>query len=192
MIRFEPSPKPTGFVDEVEVPGDAWLAAHAEGRPPAKWGPYKGVLSDAFRSLCAYGAMYEPVGTVDHFVSCDEDRSQAYRWDNYRFCSGWINSSKNNLKSTEVVDPFHVGDDWFEILLPSLQLVLTTNVPSHALAQAKNMLDRLHLGHDERVVRQRREWYRMYQDDELTLVGLAKKAPLIAAAVKKQLREGEA
>lgn len=48
------------------------------------------------------------------------------------------------------------------------------------------MLDRLHLGHDERVVRQRREWYRMYQEGELTLDGLAKKAPLIAAAIRKQ------
>ncbi|HEX3482356.1 MAG TPA: hypothetical protein VHT91_45380 [Kofleriaceae bacterium] len=48
------------------------------------------------------------------------------------------------------------------------------------------MLVRLHLGHDERVVRQRREWYRMYQVGELTLDGLAGKAPLIAAAVRKQ------
>lgn len=48
------------------------------------------------------------------------------------------------------------------------------------------MLERLHLGHDERVVRQRREWYRMYQTGELTLEGLARKAPLIAAAVRRQ------
>ena len=52
--------------------------------------------------------------------------------------------------------------------------------------RATHMLDRLHLGHDERVVRQRREWYRMYQAGELTLDGLVKKAPLIAAAVRKQ------
>ena len=38
---------------------------------------------------------------------------------------------------------------------------------------------------DERVIRQRREWYRMYQDGELTLEGLRAKAPLIAAAIDK-------
>jgi hypothetical protein len=52
--------------------------------------------------------------------------------------------------------------------------------------RATRMLDRMHLGHDERVVRQRREWYRMYQAGELTLDGLTKNAPLIAAAVRKQ------
>src|ERR1041384_7919968 len=31
--------------------------------------------------------MYEPVGTVDHFVSCDEDRRRAYDWANYRYAA---------------------------------------------------------------------------------------------------------
>jgi hypothetical protein len=67
-----------------------------------------------------------------------------------------------------------------------MQLVLTDRVPENERKRAQFVLDRLHLGHDERIVRQRREWYRMYQEGELNLVGLAKKAPLIAAAVRKQ------
>ena len=90
------------------------------------------------------------------------------------------------LRSHEVVDPFAVENAWFELLLPSLQLVVTDRMPVALRARAACMLDRLHLGHDERVVRQRREWYRMYQEGELTLDGLTKKAPLIAAAVRKQ------
>lgn len=43
--------------------------------------------------------------------------------------------------------------------------------------------DRLH--DDERVLRQRREWYRMFQDGEVSLEGLRKKAPLIAMAVTR-------
>ena len=39
--------------------------------------------------------------------------------------------------------------------------------------------------HDERVMRQRREWYRMYQCGELSFDGLMNKAPLIAAAVER-------
>ena len=38
---------------------------------------------------------------------------------------------------------------------------------------------------DERVMRQRREWYRMYQCGELSLDGLEGKAPLIAAAIDR-------
>ena len=129
--------------------------------------------------------MYEPVGTVDHFVSCEEDRTRSYDWANYRYAAGWINSSKQALRSHELVDPFAVESGWFELLLPSLQLVITDRVPAAWRERAERMLVRLHLGHDERVVRQRREWYRMYQEGELTLDGLARKAPLIAAAVRK-------
>ncbi len=77
MIRFEPVPEPTRFDREVRLPGEAWLAANPEPvRPKDFWTPFKGALADGFRNLCAYSAMYEPVGTVDHFVSCHEDRSR--------------------------------------------------------------------------------------------------------------------
>ena len=72
MIRFEPVEKPAGFVEKVEEPGAAWLGAHPSGRPKDLWSPFKPQLAEAFRDLCAYSAMFEPVGTVDHFLSCDE------------------------------------------------------------------------------------------------------------------------
>ena len=132
---------------------------------------------------CGYSAMFEPVGTVDHFVSVDEDMQLAYDWGNYRYASGWINSSKQN--ATGLLDPFEVHDGSFEILLPSLQLVLSDAVPEADREKAAYTLERLHLAHDERIIRQRREWYRMYQDGEITLDGLRKKAPLIARAIDK-------
>lgn len=187
MIRFERRPKPDGFAEQVEQRGILWLAAHPDGRPPPYWLEFRPHLADAFGSLCAYGAMFEPVGTVDHFVSVDEDRTKSYDWENYRFSAGWINSSKQSLRSAQLIDPFAVSGDWFEVKLPSMQLVLTPNVPPEWRERAQFMLDRLHLGHDERIVRQRREWYRMYQDGEINLAGLEKKAPLIAAAIKKQV-----
>jgi hypothetical protein len=186
VIRFEPSEKPDGFVERVEVRGDQWLVANASGRPPPYWLEFRSYLADAFQSLCAYSAMYEPVGTVDHFVSCDEDRAQAYSWSNYRFAAAWINSSKSSLKSHQIVDPFDVTNEWFQLLLPSLQLVLTDHVPVEWRENAQRMLDRLHLAHDERVIRQRRAWYEMYQQGQITLEGLMRKAPLIAMAVQRQ------
>lgn len=186
MIRFAPGPKPPGFVEKVEVLGAAWLLEHPTGRPKDLWTPFKAQLAEIFRGLCAYSVMYEPVGTVDHFVSCDEDRGRTYDWSNYRYASGWINSSKQNLRSSDVFDPFLVEDGWFEILLPSLQLVPTDAVPVALRAKADAVLRRLRLRDDERVLRQRREWYRMYQAGEITLEGLRRKAPLIALAVMKR------
>jgi len=188
MMRFARVAKPGGFV-EAEARGARWLADHPEAkRAYPYWSPFRSELAGGFGQLCAYGAMYEPVGTVDHFVSRNEDRAKSYDWDNYRFASQWINSSKQSLRSGEVLDPFDVDDAWFEILLPSLQLVATDAVPEAERERVEQMLIRLHLRDDERILRQRREWYRMYQDHELTLAGLRKKAPLIARAVDRHER----
>ncbi len=52
-----------------------------------------------------------------------------YEWGNYRFASARINAVKKT-DDDRVLDPFEVGDDWFEILLPSLQMVPTERIPS--------------------------------------------------------------
>lgn len=186
MIRFDKVPKPDGFEEQVEQRGEAWLRTHPDAeRPRDYWSPFKPELAEGFRRLCAYSALHAPVGTVDHFVSWHEDRSQAYDWFNYRFAAGWINSSKQNLESREVLDPFEVEDGWFELLLPSLQLVVSQDIPESHREKAELVLDRLHLRDDERVVRQRRQWYQMYQSGELSLEGLRAMAPLIARAVER-------
>jgi hypothetical protein len=121
VIHFEEVPEPPGFRERVFVRGRRWLEEHREGRPPAYWTPFRTDLADGFGNLCAYAAMYEAVGTVDHFVSIQEDRSRAYDWSNYRFASAWANSHKWRARSNEVFDPYAVEDGWFEVLLPSLQ-----------------------------------------------------------------------
>jgi hypothetical protein len=122
---------------------------------------------------------------VDHFLSCKHERHLAYEWSNYRFAAGWINSSKQNVDG-EVLDPFELENGWFEILLPSLQLVLTDKIPRKLRAKARFTIERLHLKDDERVLRQREAWYRLYREGDLTLDGLHQVAPLVAAAVEKQ------
>lgn len=193
MIRVEPPLEPTGFDADVRKPGATWLANNANraSRPPDRWTKYKGELADGFQNLCAYSAMYEPVGTVDHFVSVDENRALAYEWGNYRYASGWINSSKQSLKSDQMLDPFEIGDDWFEIILPSLQLQLSGSVPAEVKELAEFVVQRLHLRDDERVIRQRREWYRLYQEGKLNLEGLRDMAPLIATAVEREQRNND-
>jgi hypothetical protein len=184
MIRFERVPEPEGFDEKVRQPGKAWLDAHPETqRLQPYWSPFKVHLASGFLNLCAYSALYEPVGCVDHYLSSKKHRHLAYEWSNYRYSSEWINKSKQTADD-DVLDPFEVEDGWFEILLPSLQLVVTDAIPQEQRARAERTLARLHLRDDERVLRQRRAWYEMYQNRGLSLDGLRKVAPLIARAVE--------
>lgn len=183
MIGFSPPQEPPEFDTEVRTLGNEWLSAHATGRPKDYWSQCKPALANGFRNLCAYSAMYEPVGTVDHFHPVDTHRHLTYEWSNYRFASGWINSSK---RTKVVLDPFDVEDGWFEILLPSLQLVISDKIPQEKRSLAEYTLEKLHLRDDERVIRQREMWYLMYRAGDLSLEGLDKMAPLIARAVRKQ------
>ncbi len=188
MIHFDPVPEPSDFDVKARVPGVIWLREHpSEKRPRDYWSAFKPQLADGFRNLCGYGAMYEPVGTIDHYVDCREDSSQAYEWNNYRFASQWINSSKQDRKpgQMQVLDPFEIEDGWFEITMPSLQLIATDRIPKELRARAEDTLDRLHLRHDERVLRQRRKWYEEYlKTGDLEM--LRRNAPLLARAIDKQ------
>lgn len=183
-----PIPEPENFDEKCRKAGNKWLDANPDcKRPRDYWSPFRPALAKGFVDRCGYGAMWVSSGTVDHFVSCNEDVKLAYEWANYRFVEGWINSSKRNMLSADILDPFDVGEGWFEILLPSMQLALTDVVPKEFRDKAERTLMKLALRDDERILRTRREWYRMYQEGELTLEGLRVKAPLIAAAVEKQI-----
>ncbi|WP_437929680.1 hypothetical protein WMF37_10545 [Sorangium sp. So ce291] len=193
MIPFERAPEPAGFDASVRQPGQRWLANGEARSTPGYWRRAARDLRAAFKDLCGYTAMWlSAPGTVDHFISRDEDRSLAYEWTNFRYAAAWINSSKSALRSDQVLDPFEVGDGWFEVILPSCQMVLTDRCPPEFRDRAQTMLKRLKLGDGESVVSFRQEWYRMYCEGELSLEGLARKAPLLARAVRKQATQAAA
>jgi hypothetical protein len=186
MMKFECIPEPSEFDEKCRKEGNVWLAKNPDKkRPKDYWSPFKPDLANGFRTLCGYSVMYEPNATVDHFLSCANYRYLTYEWSNYRYVTGWINSSKKNLDD-QILDPFEVEDNWFEILLPSLQLVLTNQVPPSHRSKAEFTIKRLGLDRDERVMRQREEWFKMYQNGEISFEGLMRKAPLIARAIARQ------
>jgi hypothetical protein len=186
VIHFDPVPEPPDFDVEARQRGNAWLREHPDAKRPRDfWSPFKRHLAEGFRQLCGYSVMYEPVGTIDHFLSWQQHPEQAYEWSNFRFVSGWINSSKQGIDD-RVLDPFLVENGWFKILLPSLQLVMTDAIPAEEGARAEFTLRRLHLRDDERIIRQRQVWYQSYLDGKVTLEGLEQFAPLIAHAVQQQ------
>jgi hypothetical protein len=188
VVRCTPAAEPADFDKQVRKPGRAWLREHrgSTRRPPAYWRRCHAQLAAAFEERCAYTAMFLGApGTADHFVSIEENRNLAYEWSNYRYAAGWINSRKQSLRSEDLLDPFHVGNGWFELLLPSLQLQVSARCPTQRRTLAENTLKALGLRDDERVLRYRRQWLAEYESGEIDLDYLAKKAPLIAEAVHR-------
>lgn len=187
MIPVAKVKKPKDFDQKVKTPGDQWLKANPQiTRPPALWTPYTSTLADGFARLCGYAAMHDPTGgTVDHYLSFKKHRKLAYDWDNYRFASSTLNSCKRNADDA-VLDPFEVGEGWFEIVLPSLQMRVTDAVPAAYRDKAEFTLKRLKLRDGERIIRWRQSWYVLYRAGKLSFEGLREMAPLLAQAVAKQ------
>ena len=123
--------------------------------------------------------MWDLNGTVDHYVSRDNRRDLAFEWSNFRYISGWLNSSKQTLDQ-EVLDPFRVEIAWFEIVLPSLVMQLTPCVPKRIRPVAEFTLTRLHLADGDRVYEQRRIYYDSFVTKNRPIDWLEKYAPVLA------------
>ena len=83
-------------------------------------------------------------------------------WTDSRYGEDVLNQKK---WEHEILDPFDVRDDWFVVLLPSLQLVLTTRVPKRKRKLAEFTVEQLGLRDSEVVVRYRREFFAMYRGE---------------------------
>ena len=128
-------------------------------------------------------------GHVDHFFSITEARKVgqdhlAYDWGKLRYCDGWINQKKG---SVAVLDPFLVQPGWFRIILPSLQLVATNEIPAQHREIASFTLKRLGLTDEEAIVRFRSSWFQTYRKRKCDLDDLREVAPLIALAVEQDI-----
>lgn len=191
MIRVaSPIAEPAAFEVECRQPGRSWLAAHPapKGRPRDFWSPFRPELREGFARRCGYFAMLMHDGAVDHFVSWDTCRTSnprlAYEWNNFRFIDPALNSKKGT-KDDQLLDPFEVEDDWFEVDIPSLVLRITGRVPAHLVSKAKFTIERLDLQQGRKAVNLRREWYALHRSGNLTLAGLHQNAPLVAHAVER-------
>jgi hypothetical protein len=195
VIQVLPRPEPAKFDERCRKRGHRWLKKHPdyEGRPHDYWSEFEPDLRDVFEGRCGYCAMLVMRGQIDHFIPVslfkgDANHHLAYEWSNFRYGEGTLNQRK---ASARVLDPYEVEDDWFQVLLPSLQLVLTNKVPDDVRALAESTLERLGLRDHEVVVRYREEWFRLYREEQLALEGLRRVAPLVARAVEHDLARGK-
>lgn len=191
MIHVQQVPEPAQFDILARQPGTEWLAENPSGRPRDLWSQFLFELRAGFENRCGYRAMWDIDGTVDHYLSCGNHRNLAYEWSNYRYVSGSVNSSKKKLDN-RVLDPFEVADNWFEVILPSFQLVLTNDVPQNIREKAQFTLERLQLRNGHKARTARRLYYENYRNGKLTIEGLRTFAPQVARAVERAQSLGEA
>ncbi len=195
MIPIAKVRKPRGFKADVETSGNNWLNANAApAKCPDYWrraknGKYVRLLKIGFNFRCGYTGHGIDHGTVDHFYSKENHRHLTYQWSNYRYAASWMNSAKKPLYDGLLLDPYEVKTGWFEVILPSMQLVLNEAlIPQNLLVKARFTLETLPIRDDERVVDFRSHWYDAYKsaaDKPTALQLLQNAAPLIAEAIQR-------
>jgi hypothetical protein len=117
------------------------------------------------------------------------NRELAFEWSNLRYADPAINSRKGILDD-QVLDPCEIEDGWFEVHLPSFQLVSGDRLPSSLKQRAEFTINKLQLrGHKARFTRW--HWYcSHWNNGQPDLSALQKDAPLVAAAIEKARLEG--
>jgi len=192
-MRFTLQPEPAGWDVRCRKRGRKWIKEHPDyDRPNDYWTEFEPDLRKAFRQMCAYCVMVVMKADMDHFIPVAQLKKKgkhelAYERSNFRYGEGVINQRKHDHV---ILDPFEVRDDWFKIILPSLQLVLTDRVPKGKRKKAEFTLERLGLQDDEVVIRYRQMWFELYCKQKLDLEGLRDVAPQIAQAVERDLGLG--
>ncbi len=188
MIPVKRPPVPEEFERKCAVRGRRWVEDHpgvTAGMPDC-WRRFVIPLPLGFGNRCGYLAMRDMNGTVDHYLSTEEHPEEAYNWANYRYATGWLNSSKQTV-DRQVLDPFEVREEWFEIDLASLHLKLTPAIPAKVRARAEYTLERLKLDCGPRVISTRETYLEEYREGKYSLDHLADIAPLLATAVRRDL-----
>ena len=176
MIPVSKIRKPRKFKDDCETPGKKWERENPDSdKFPPLWRKFQPDLAEGFHHRCGWWAMRIADGAVDHFLSKEFHRDRAYDWNNYRYISPSVNSSKSTLDD-KVLDPFEIQPGWFEVQLPSMLLIRTSLVPSALQAKADFTLKRLL--NSRKARRNRRVWYEDHKVRGLPLANLTDYAPL--------------
>lgn len=194
MIRVFRKPEPEGFDENVRKPGARWLAASpvnlTKDRPNPfwrTWEPCASAVSRMFEERCGYLATVLTSGHVDHFISWSRSKRDgrhhlAYEWDNYRWLHPQLNSSKGDC---DFVDPFEVKDEWFDLDLMTLNLIVNTEaIPHDVRSRVKTTVEKLALEKGPMAIKLREEALQLYREG-LRVDALERRAPMVGRALRK-------
>lgn len=187
MIHVSPAPEPPTFDRDVRQPG---RRAIAEGRDPlpACWTACLPDLRKAYQSVCAYLCVIVPPGvgasSVDHFAPKSKRRDLTYEWSNYRFVSSLMNARKHAFE--DVLDPFEIDDDWFELELSTLQVRPSASCTSEVRSRVMATIQRLRLN-DQECIDARSHCYDAYLAKDVSFDHLLTSSPFVA---REMIRQG--
>lgn len=198
MIHVEPRDEPADFDTKVRQPGRKWLANptnRSKQDTQGYWRACSRDVAEMFKHRCGYLAhrLGRGCGQVDHFVSWKrcKDRDEhhlAYEWTNLRWILPQLNSRK---RDHELLDPFDVDDEWFEVDLLSYRLIVhQARIPEPLRGLALRTIRQLDLDQGDLVERWRGEAVELFRAGT-SLERLHEEAPLVARAIEKLLREPE-
>lgn len=193
MIRVTRRDPPEGFDENVAKPGEEWLNSEVnrKKRYPRKlwntWSPCRDAVKAMFAERCGYAALFISSGQVEHFVSWKRCQSSnqhqlAYTWSNYR----WILPQLNGRKGTKnVLDPFEVQDEWFELDPFTMNLRLTDAVPGDQRDLAELTVHKtLRLANDPLIVELRQEAVKQFEEGA-PLAALEHRYPQVYRALSR-------
>jgi hypothetical protein len=212
MIKVTPASEPATFDRDVRQPGmraiaemvgEAPVPPRTKGRAfrkianrredipgesfPTYWTKSLGDLMMAYSSICAYSCFrIHPVTgsrTVDHMAAKSKAWDQVYEWLNYRLACSLVNARKNDFG--DVLDPFLIGDDWFELELVGFQVKPARHLDVETHAQVQATIDRLRLN-DFKASRERDAIN--YWENGVPFKILMDESPFVARELRRQGR----
>jgi hypothetical protein len=190
LIRVAQKAEYPGFNSQVRQPGAAFVSAcpnptSEQFRKRNYWTRAAKELHAAYSGICAYTAIYLPEqGSVDHFIPKTVNPALAYEWSNYRLASGRVNSCKGS--QTNILDPFDVDSDWFELDIPSCLLRAKAGLPNDLRARINTTINSLRLNDDDYYVQERCNILIDYAKGEISLNFLNRRYPFLAKEVVRQ------
>jgi uncharacterized protein (TIGR02646 family) len=191
MIRIIPATEPTTFDVRVRIPGRAFLATLPTPRS-REWNGHdywKRCMTDlrrSYSSTCAYCASWtlRRDCSVDHFVPKSATPMLAYEWNNFRLSRKRLNHRKSNHR--DVLDPFTVSNDWFELDFRTFLIHARNGLPEPTASNVRTTISRLQLNADNDYVFERMNIVRQYCLQRVSLAQVAQRYPFVALEMTRQ------
>jgi hypothetical protein len=174
------------ITDPAELPSSAL---------PSYWTNSIDDLMDAYHEVCAYSCfrIHRVTGTpsVDHMAPKSGAWNRVYGWENYRLAALLLNARKKDF--SDVLDPFEIQDDWFELDLVGFQVRARHGLKDPVRTQVEGTIKRL--GLNKKVFRDKREENALdYLEGDVSLGILERESPFVAKELRRQgrLLDGDA
>ena len=210
MIPVLPADEPKTFNSKIRKPGELAIAEMVGERPkrssgkpfktrakrrdelsstdfPPYWRRCINDMISKYAEVCSYACFrIHPVtgaASVDHMAPKSRRWDKVYEWSNYRLCCSRMNARKNSFE--DVVDPFEVEDDWFQLELVGFEVMANPKLSREKRDVLDKTIKRLNLN----SFRKDRETdAENYWSGDISLKILIRESPFVANELKRQGR----